>query len=77
MLLLPRPGAALLVALALVTCALAATSTAQSTRPDDEQNAVVAPAPGTSLRSALAARNLTPADLELRRTTQSSGGRSP
>ena len=74
MMLLPRPTLGLLVALALATCALASTSAAQSTS-SDEQHAVVALPSGTSLRSALAARRLTPADIKLRKTTQDSGGR--
>ena len=74
MMLLPRPVPALLVALALATCALASTSAAQSTS-SDEQHLVVAQRPGTSLSSALAVRHLTPADLKLRRTTQDGGGR--
>ena len=74
MMLLPRPVPGLLVALALATCALASTSAAQSTG-SDEQHVVVAQPPGTSLRSALAVRHLTPDDLKLRKTTQDSGGR--
>ena len=74
MMLLPRPVPGLFVALALATCALASTSAAQSTG-SDEQHVVVAQPPGTSLRSALAVRHLTPEDLELRKTTQDSRGR--
>jgi vibriolysin len=74
MTLLPRPALGLFVALALATCALASTSTAQSTSLD-EQQAVVSLPSGTSLRSALAARQLTPADLQLRKTTLDGGGR--
>jgi vibriolysin len=74
MMLFPRPVPALLVALALANCALAPTSAAQSTS-SDEQHLVVAQRPGTSLRSALAVRHLTPADLKLRKTTQDGGGR--
>ena len=66
------PG--LLVALALATCALASTSAAQSTA-SDEQRVVVELTRGTSLQSALAARHLTPADVNLRKTTQDGGGR--
>ncbi len=72
--LLPRPVPGLLVALALASCALASTSSAQSTG-SDEQHVVVAQPPGTSLHSALAVRQLTPADLKLRKTTQDGGGR--
>ena len=72
--LLPRPVPGLLVAVALASCALASTSSAQS-KGSDEQHVVVAQPPGTSLHSALAVRQLTPADLELRKTTQDGGGR--
>lgn len=74
MTLLPRPALGLFVALALASCALAATSAAQSTT-SDELQAVVALPVGTSLRSALAARHLTPADLQLRKTIVDGGGR--
>ena len=73
MILLSRPALGLLAALTLAS-ALASTSAAQS-RSSDEQQAVVALPLGTSLRSALAARQLTPADLKLRKTTQDGGGR--
>jgi vibriolysin len=72
--LLPRSVPGLFVALALASYALASTSAAQSTD-SDERNVVVAQKPGTSLRSALAVRRLTPDDLELRKTTQDGGGR--
>ena len=65
----PRLVPGLFVALVLATCALSSTSTAQSTN-SDEQQVVVALPSGTSLRSALATRQLTPGDLQLRKTTQ-------
>ena len=74
MTLFPRPALGPFVALALATFALASTSAAQSTSPDEQQAVVALPA-GTSLQSALAARHLTPADLKLRKTTQDGGGR--
>ncbi len=64
----------LVVVLALASGALASTSAAQSTD-SDEQHVVTSLPRGTTLRSALAVRRLTPADLELRKTTQDGGGR--